>query len=202
MISRFKITLITGAILALVGCSSSPTVEYSDPNAVDTTSMDFSSTDLQTITTKMVDGMLADQSVTDIGKAGGKAPVLYVGGISNQTSEHINTESITDAISTRLIQSHKFQFVDMAQVEKVKEQLNFQKNSGLVDQNQATQIGQQVGARYMLYGTISSISQRNDQQQTLYFQVTMKLLDIQSGLIVWADEKQISKKAVKKGWGW
>jgi penicillin-binding protein activator len=162
--------------------------------------MDFSSTDLQGISTKMVDGMLADHAVIDPSKE--KPPVIFIGGLDNQTSEHINTQSITDAIATRLIQSRKFQFIDMAQVEKVKQQLNFQKTSGMVDQAQASQIGQQIGARYMLYGTIASIDQRNDKQQTLFLQISMRLLDIQSGIIVWADEKQIGKKAVKKGFGW
>ena len=181
--------------LGLSGCSSNPTITYQDPNAVQTTALGYSSTDLQSITNKMVDEMLTSPLVQKI--TANAPPVLYVGTVENNSDQHIDVQALTNAISTRLIQSGKFQFVDMSQVKAIQAQLAYQ-HSGVVDQNTAAQIGRQVGAQYMLYGDISSISQRNSSEQTLYLQVTMKLLNIQTGMIVWQGEKQISKAANRK----
>lgn len=84
-------------------------------------------------------------------------PIAYVDTIKNKTSEHIDTESITDSISTKLLNSGKFRFVDMNKVETVRETLDFQNNDELVDQSSAVKFGQMLGAQYMLYGNLSSI---------------------------------------------
>jgi uncharacterized protein (TIGR02722 family) len=187
-------------VLALSGCGN-PTVSYTDPNAVNTTSINYSSTDLQTITSKMVDELTSSPLVARI-TANNNRPIIFIGGMKNNSDQQIDTKALTDAMSTRLIQSDKFQFVDMSQVDAVKAQYQYQQQSGMVDPQQAVAMGKQVGARYDLYGDIASINQRNSDQQSLYIQVTMKLLDIQTGLIVWQGEKQISKTATRKGFGW
>lgn len=64
-------------------------------------------------------------------------PIVFVERIKNKTSEHIDTESITDTISTKMLNSGKFRFVDMDRVESVREQLNFQNTDELVNQSTA-----------------------------------------------------------------
>ncbi|MGR5457352.1 penicillin-binding protein activator LpoB, partial [Vibrio alfacsensis] len=68
-------------------------------------------------------------------------PIVFVERIKNKTTEHIDTESITDSISTKMLNSGKFRFVDMDRVESVREQLNFQNNDELVNQSTAIQFG-------------------------------------------------------------
>ncbi len=201
MMKTLSLSAMIASALALAGCSSNPTVSYVDPNAVSNTTINYSSTDLQTISAKMVDEMTSSPLVARI-TANGNMPIIFIGGMQNNSDQQIDTKALTDAISTRLIQSGKFQFVDMSQVDAVKAQYQYQQKSGMVDPQQEVSMGKQVGARYMLYGDISSINQRNSSQQSLYMQVTMKLLDIQSGLIVWQGEKQISKTAQQKTFGW
>ncbi|MDF2529259.1 MAG: penicillin-binding protein activator LpoB [Gammaproteobacteria bacterium] len=203
---KFNAKKVFGTMIAvlglstLAGCSSSPTVSYVDPNSVDTTSIDFSSTDLQTTVAQMVNQMLTSPMVMQL--TASNQPVLYVQGMTNNTTEHIDTDAITDAISTRLINSGKFQFVDMSKVAAIKQQMQYQHQSGMVDQQTAVALGQQIGAQYMFYGDISSISAVNSSQQSMYYQITMKLLSIKTGVIVWQGEQQIRKVAVRKTFGW
>ncbi|MEZ9895826.1 penicillin-binding protein activator LpoB, partial [Vibrio lentus] len=106
-----------------------------DAQAVETTTVDFGSTDLQKIAGEMVDSMLNSGSVAAITKD--QRPIVFVERIKNKTSEHIDTESITDSVSTKMLNSGKFRFVDMDRVESVRKQLNFQNNDELVDQSSA-----------------------------------------------------------------
>lgn len=187
-------------LLILEGCSSAPTVSYVDPNAVDTTSINFSSTDLQTTAQAMVDSMLTSPQIVQLTQK--QQPVIYVATLVNNTSEFIDTGAITDTVSTELIQSNLFRFVDMTKVAAIKSQLQYQNNSGMVNSATAQAFGQQIGAQYMLYGDISSISAMNQSQQSRYYQITMRLLQIQTGVIVWQGQKQIRKIEQRKTFGW
>ncbi|MGO1298454.1 MAG: penicillin-binding protein activator LpoB [Vibrio sp.] len=186
-----------GLAMALSGCSN--TVSYGDAQGVETVNVDFGSTDLQKIAADMVDSMMSSGSVAMLTK--NKRPIVFVERIKNKTSEHIDTESITDTISTKMLNSGKFRFVDMSRVESVRKQLQFQNNDELVDQRSAVKFGKMVGAQYMLYGNLSSIVKNGADVKDVYYKMTMRLMDLKTGLIEWADETEIRKDEKKSLFG-
>ncbi len=188
------------ALIALGGCTNKSVVRYGDATAVETTNINFGSTDLQKVASQMTDSLLISPVVGTL--TANTRPILFVESIKNKTSEHIDTESITDSISTKLLRSGKFRFVDMARVAAVREQLNFQQSGGLVDSSKAIAFGQQVGAQYMLYGNLSSIVKSNKDKSDVYYKFTLRLLDLKSGLVEWADETEIRKTKEKKLVSW
>ncbi|CAH7330465.1 Penicillin-binding protein activator LpoB [Vibrio chagasii] len=188
-----SVIALLGLAVILGGCSNK--VSYGDAQAVETTTIDFGSTDLQTIAGEMVDSMMASGSVSYITRD--QRPIVFVERIKNKTSEHIDTESITDTISTKMLNSGKFRFVDMDRVESVRDQLNFQNDDELVNQSSAIQFGKMVGAQYMLYGNLSSIVKKAGSDEDVYYKMTMRLMDLESGLIEWADETEIRKQQSK-----
>lgn len=188
-----SVIALLGLAVILGGCSN--TVSYGDAQAVETVNVDFGSTDLQKIAAEMVDSMMMSGSVSAITRDG--RPIVFVERIKNKTSEHIDTESITDTISTKMLNSGKFRFVDMDRVEAVRDQLNFQNNDELVNQSTAIQFGKMVGAQYMLYGNLSSIVKNAGSDKDVYYKMTMRLMDLQTGLIEWADETEIRKQQSK-----
>jgi uncharacterized protein (TIGR02722 family) len=139
----------------------------------------------------MVDSLLTFPPIVEVTKK--SRPVMFVDRIKNKTSEHIDTESITDTVSTRLLRSGKFRFVDMTKVEDVYRQLDYQSDSGLVDPKTAVKVGKQIGAQYMLYGNLSSIVKRTEDKKDVYYKFTMKLMHLETGLVEWSDEKEIRK---------
>jgi uncharacterized protein (TIGR02722 family) len=188
-------------IAGLAGCGgNSPNISYVDPNTVDTTAIGFNSTDLQTTAKSMVDQMLSSPQIIRI--TANASPVAYVATLTNSTSEFIDTAALTDTVSTELLQSGKFQFVDMTKVASIKKQLDYQNKSGMVNPETAAKMGQQIGAQYMLYGDISSITQNNKSVQSQYYQITMKLLNVQTGIITWMGQQQIRKVAKRSAIGW
>jgi len=194
-----KVILATSiglAITVLAGCTNKSVVRYGDAAAVETTNISFGSTDLQKVAGEMTDSLLVSPVIGTL--TANKRPIVFVERIKNKTSEHIDTESITDSVSTKLLRSGKFRFVDMARVDAVREQLDFQQNSGMVDASKAMQFGRQVGAEYMLYGNLSSIVKSNKDQTDVYYKFTMRLMDLESGLVEWADETEIRKTKGKE----
>ena len=198
-----KLTLVTTLSLTLVlaaGCANKSVVSYGDATAVETTDINFGSTDLQRVAGQMTNSLLLSPVVGTLTQ--NMRPVMFVERLKNKTSEHIDTESITDSISTKLLRSGKFRFVDMGRVDAAREQLNFQHDAGMVDPNTASQFGRQIGAQYMLYGNLSSIVKSNQDKSDVYYKFTLRLMDLESGLVEWADESEIRKTKMKASVGW
>lgn len=184
-----KLIFLLAATIGLTGCQSK--VEYGDATEVETVNENFGSADLQAIATKMVDSMLTFPPVMVL--TANDRPIIFVDKIKNKTSEHIDTESVTDSISNKLLRSGKFRFIDMTKVDAVRKQLDYQNNAGMVDPSTAISFGRQIGAKYMLYGNLSSIVKQDGSTKDVYYKMTMRLMDLETGLIEWSDEKEIRK---------
>ncbi len=193
-----RFTLFTIALLScfLAACSS---VEYGDATAQETVNTDFGSTDLQGIAGKMVDDLLVFPPVVQVTNQ--RRPVIFVDRIKNKTTEHIDLESVTDSIQSKLINTGKFRFVDMTAIEQVKEQFNYQQDSGLVNEATAANVGKHIGAEYMLYGNMSSIVKKDGSKKDVYYKFTLKLLHLESGILEWSSEKEIRKTKDKRWFG-
>jgi len=186
---HFKLIFMLAAVIGLAGCQSK--VEYGDATEVETVNENFGSSDLQAIAAKMVDSMLSYPPVMVL--TANDRPIMFVDKIKNKTSEHIDTESVTDSISNKLLRSGKFRFIDMTKVDAVRKQLDYQNNAGMVDPSTAISFGRQIGAQYMLYGNLSSIVKQDGSTKDVYYKMTMRLMDLETGLIEWSDEKEIRK---------
>ena len=192
------LTLFT---LTLTCClfSACSSVQYGDPTAQETVNTDFGSTDLQGIAGKMVDDLLVFPPIVQVTKD--RRPVVFVDRIKNKTTEHIDLESVTDTIQTKLINSGKFRFVDMTAIEQVREQFNYQQDSGFVNEQTAINVGKHIGAEYMLYGNMSSIVKKEGSTKDVYYKFTLKLMHLESGILEWSSEKEIRKTKDKRWFG-
>ena len=185
--------------VAFTGCASTSAVRYGDAQSVETLTTDFGSTDLQMIADKMVDDMLTFPVIVQLTQT--RRPVMFVDRIRNKTQEHIDTESITDTIQNKLINSGKFRFVDMTAVNAMANQLNYQKNSGLVNQATSVKAGGHIGAEYMLNGNLSSIVKNAGGRSDVYYKFTLKLQNVQTGIVEWTSEKEIRKSGKRSAFG-
>ena len=196
---NMKLVLASVAtVVALTGCASTQ-VNYGDAQSVETLNKDFGSTDLQMIADKMVTDMLSFPVVVQLTQ--NRRPVMFVDKIRNKTQEHIDTESITDTIQNKLINSGKFRFVDMTAANAMADQLNYQKNSGLVNQATSVKAGGHIGAEYMLNGNLSSIVKNVGGKSDVYYKFTLKLQNVQTGIVEWTSEKEIRKSAERSAFG-
>lgn len=182
-------------VLTMTGCQT-PVVKYKDPQSPQLLSPDFSSSDLQQIASSMVDSLLASPAVANPSRP--LAPVILVDQVKNKSTEHIDTESITDSIRTKLIQSGKFRFIDRSTDAAAIQEINLQQTSPLIDKTKTVQIGKQYGAQYLLTGNIAQITQTNNRVEDVYFKITLNLKNLETGLLDWASEKEIRKTSTKR----
>lgn len=182
-------------LLALLVSGCATTVEYGDATSSKPISTDFGSSDLQQIAAAMVDSLLDDEVIADISADG--PPLLVVDKVKNKTMQHIDTESVTDSIRTKLIRSRKFSFQDRTTEQALTEELAYQQ----VAARDAVASGQQDAPHYMLTSNLSEIKQSQGRIQDVYYKYTMNLRDLKSGRLLWADEKEIRKVKTKSVFG-
>jgi len=181
----------------MVGCGT--TIQYDDPGSSRNLSTDFGASDLQQVAAAMVDSMLVFPPIAQITAV--RRPVVTVNPVKNKTSQHIDTESITDSIRTKLIRSGKFRFIDRTTDAAAVNELKIQNDSGLVDPSTAQEIGKQIGAEYLLTANLSEIKQSAGRQTDVYYKFTMSLKSLKTGILEWSDEKELRKLKTKSRLG-
>jgi hypothetical protein len=186
----------------LTACSS---IGYDDPGRVETLTIGYGSTDLQTLSAEMVESLISSQSLSymdNLGKGDDKRVVVYFGGIENRTSEHIDTESITDKMQTALHKSGKFRFVaSEAGQGEIEDQVRFQQDSRRVREDAMRAFGKQISADVILYGTLRSIDKRKGssiesggvRKEDVYYQFVLRCVNIDTAEILWQEEAELRK---------
>lgn len=191
------IALLSLATLTFAGCKTQ--VAYDDPGAVEPLSTGFEFQDLNLIADKMVGSMLTSEQTVAITKS--YQPILIVERVQNRSDEHIDTEAITDTIRTQLIRSGKFRFVDKTSRDWQREEIDYQTSGRMVASRHAIKQGRQLGAEYMVVGSIVSFEQKTSTVLRKSYKMTLNLINLETGLIEWADETPITKVRSKGTFG-
>jgi uncharacterized protein (TIGR02722 family) len=184
----------------LAGCTvSGPlvgggNVQYGDAKAVETVSNDFGSTDLQTIAESMSRSLLQSRV---IGQAP-QPPVVTLAEVKNKTAEYIDTRSITEKIRTQLLRSGAVRFaVSSTEMQAQVDELTRQNQTGLYSGSGQAKMGKMQAAKYRLEGSISSIVKRSNDVKDVYYLFDLSLINNETGLLEWADEKEIRKTSLR-----
>ena len=197
---RFIIMMTCSALLIMTGCMAS-TKNLNPKNETHyDASYDFS--DKNKIVERLVTPLLAAPAFPVQTK-----PILIVYPVVNETSEHISTDGITDAITTKLQQSGRFRFIDKSQRDNIQKETNYQ-SQGYVDPAMRVQQGKQLGADYILGGTLRSIKKDQPEQMRLfkkeriYYSLDLSITDLKTGEIVYKDTAELAREASKPIIGW
>lgn len=190
------VLLLTVSTFALAGCGKRGFTkgEYDkDVESVNLLNDQWSESDMQAAVKSLVSSAMVHPVI-----AGAKTPpIVMVTRLQNKTSEHIETQSVTDMIQVELMKSGKVQFVDAAAREDIAKEYEYNE-SGMVSKETKKGKGKQIGADLIMNGRVESITQEVGKDKTVYYKVTMNMTNLSTGLIVWTDQKQIRKVYRKK----
>ena len=185
-----KLILILSLSLMFFSCS--PKVLYDDPRKVETLTINFSSTDLQIISQAMVDSLLQSVITNNDNK-----PIIVIEEVKNKTAEYIDTSIITDSIRAKLSNSGLVQFgVNIDELDGQISEIDRQQNE-YYDENLSVEKGKLAGADFRLAGSLISIDKVKKKlfktKKDKFYKLSLQLWNIKTGVMVWADEKDIRK---------
>ena len=151
---------------------------------------EFGSTDLQTIAESMARSLSQSRPVVQ----SRTTPLVTIAEVKNKTSEYIDTRAITDSIRAQLLKSGAIRFaVDISAMQNQTDELMRQNQTGMYKNSKTKKIGQMEGADYRVEGNITSIIKRTSSVKDVYYKFSLMLVNVESGVIEWADEKEIRK---------
>lgn len=183
---------------SLAACvTTSPTtgdsnVSYGDAKAVETVTTDLGSSDIQMIAEKMTQSLIQHPTTQDAIR---KRKLLMASPVANKTSEYFDTQLITDTILTQLQKNGVRYTIEGAGMQNQVDELKRQNQSGLYNKSKSVKMGKMEGAVYRLDGSVSSIVKKNSSMKDVYYKMNLRLIDIESGVVEWSDEKEIRKSA-------
>lgn len=195
------LVLVAISLSMFVGCRA--TTRDISPDATIHYDEGYDFSDKNTIVKYLVTSLVSKPPLV----ARSDRPVLIVYGVANRTSEHIETSGITDDIRQEILQSNKARFVNKVQRDNIAAETDYQ-YGGNVSAETRLQRARQVGAEYMLTGTLRSIEKKESKQVRLkkrtlqYYSLVLELTDLQTGLIEWTDNAEIVRESSKPFIGW
>ncbi len=194
-------SVLISALLGITGCAATTrNLDPKDDMHYDA-SYDFSDKN------KIVEDLVSPLLAAPVFPVTEKKPILIVYPVVNETSEHISTGGITDAIRMRLIQAGKFRFINEKQRENIQAETSYQ-DQGFVDPAMRVEKGRQLGADYILSGTLRSIKKEQPKQwrlnkkERIYYSLDITMTDLKTGEIVYADQAELAREASQPIIGW
>ncbi len=185
-------------LLILLGCATGMKTERVRPDYADKVYTTFSATDLIIISEALT------QSMIEHFDFGTQRPLVRVDVVKNKTDEHIDTKSITDSISAKLVNSRKVRFAvdyeERQEYEKRAAEEAFE--TRISDEDRQTYLADQEAPRYRIYGELSNIKIITEDTKDVFFKFTLKMVDFRTGTLEWADETQLRKIGKKRIFGW
>lgn len=190
-----KLLVLTLLLPLLIACGTK--VERVDSNTAKDLSGKWNDTDsrntAETMIADCLDGLWYNKALK---AKGGNEPVVIVGTVKNNSMEHINTSTFIEEMQRALINSGKVDFVAS------KEERGEVRNERLEQQEYSSEetrkeFGREVGADYMLSGVLDSIVDQEGRKSVIYYQINLKLINIETNKIVWNGEQKIKKYVVK-----
>lgn len=185
------------AVLSFGLTACNPKVTRTSADAVTDLSGNWNDTDSRLVSEEMIQDVLSRNWLPKFTRKNGKPPVVIVGTIRNLSHEHINTRTFISDLEKELINSGEVEFVASASERgELREERREQDLHSREDTRK--QMGQEIGADFMLQGSINTIIDAVKGEQARFYQVDLTLIDLESNKKVWVGQKKI-KKTVEKG---
>jgi len=177
-------------LLAMAGCTTQ--VERIGMEEQRDLSGRWNDTDSRLVSKKMIDKMLSSRWLSEYEREHDEPSTVVVGPIRNRSHEHINTDTFVSDLEAALVNSGRVSFVAGGEL---REALRQERKAQDLHASEATRkaMGQEIGADFMLSGTLNSIVDTEDGREVVYYQVNLALTNIANNRRVWIGQKEIRK---------
>jgi len=194
MAKRFLVLVMIGVLALVSGCATK--VERIDTKEVRDLSGSWNDTDSRLVSEEMIRDALSRDWLRNHTRKYRKQPTVIVGEVRNLSDEHISVETFVADMERALINSGKVQFVaSSGERGEIREERRQQDIHSREDTRKP--MGQEIGADYMLKGSIKTIVDVANRKQVRFYQVDLTLISIADNRKVWLGQKKI-KKYIKR----
>ena len=185
-------TLVVLSIALINGCANRKITRV-DPNETIDLSGRWNDSDSRLVSEEMIGDLLTSAWIPRYLKANDKRPVVVVGLVENKSHEHINSETFIKDVEKAIIRDGNIRLVVAG------EKRNELRKERAEQQDYASpettkKWGKELGADFILQGTINSIVDSYKKQKVVTYQIDLQLTNIETNEVVWMGDKKIKKQ--------
>ena len=185
-------TLVVLTIALINGCANRKITRV-DPNETIDLSGRWNDSDSRLVSEEMIGDLLTSAWIPRYLKANDKRPVVVVGLVENKSHEHINSETFIKDVEKAIIRDGNIRLVVAG------EKRNELRKERAEQQDYASpettkKWGKELGADFILQGTINSIVDSYKKQKVVTYQIDLQLTSIETNEVVWMGDKKIKKQ--------
>ena len=190
--------LILGTVVFVNGCGKSVEVARVDSGKEIALTDKWNDEDSRLVAEEMINDMLSYPWISQFNQRfPGKEPLVTVQRVRNKSHEHIAVDTFVNDIKRAVIRSGKAGFIaTLEERQNTRAELADQDMNASADTRM--EMGEEDGANFALSGTINSIVDQLDNQRVTYYQVDLKLINLQTAREVWNGSKKIKKFMERK----
>ena len=191
---RNALAIAAVAALALLVACGGRTVTRTDTDTTTDLSGRWNDTDARMVADSMVAQCLDGNWLLQHGRSDerGEKPVVVVGSVINRSSEHISTDVFMNEIERALLESGLVR-ISAGRGEDPEVRAERYDQQRFASPATAAEFGQEVGADYVMMGSVDSITDEEGETRAVYYQVSLELIDVESALKEWMGSLEIKK---------
>ena len=185
-------TLVVLTIALINGCANRKITRV-DPNETIDLSGRWNDSDSRLVSEEMIGDLLTSAWIPRYLKANDKRPVVVVGLVENKSHEHINSETFIKDVEKAIIRDGNIRLVVAG------EKRNELRKERAEQQDYASpettkKWGKELGADFILQGTINSIVDSYKKQKVVTYQIDLQLTNIETNEVVCMVDNNIKKQ--------
>ena len=190
--------LVLGTVVFVNGCGKNVEVTRVDSGKEIALTDKWNDEDSRLVAEEMINDMLSYPWISQFNQRfPGKEPLVTVQRVRNKSHEHIAVDTFVNDIKRAVIRSGKAGFIaTLEERQDTRAELADQDMNASADTRM--EMGEEDGANFALSGTINSIVDQLDNQRVTYYQVDLKLINLQTAREVWNGSKKIKKFMERK----
>lgn len=182
--------------LIMVSCGSTKVSRVDSDEVIDLDGY-WNESDVRIVCDSLIEECISSPRIAKFEGQQGRAPVVIIDSIRNQSSEHIDTSIVEKKFQTAIINSGVMEFVSSStERQALREEKADQADHSTYDT--AKEMDQETGADFMLKGSVKTIIQSAGDKTVRTYYVYAELHDIRTNKIVWMAENDSIKKVIKR----
>ena len=192
-----QLSMIALSCLIISSCTTQRKVERISYDQKIDLSGRWNDTDSWETAQNMITQILNGRWISDYKKYNdNERPKVIVGLVKNRSHEHIDAETFIKDMEKAFIKTGAIRLI---QGGESREEIRFEREDQQTNALPSTvkQWGRELGADFMLQGTINSIVDEVERQMVIYYQIDLTLTNLESNEVVWIGDEKI-KKYVRK----
>jgi uncharacterized protein (TIGR02722 family) len=193
-ITYFLSTVLLLAVVVSSSCNRR-SVTRVNPNKQFDLSGRWNETDAQLTAETLIKKALAGDWLGNFTAQKGKKPVVVVGTVRNNSHEHVDANIFIADIEKAFLKS---QAIRLVQAGEKRNELRGERadQQDFASASTVKKWGQELGADYILQGSIRSIVDSYRREKTTFWQVDLSLTDLETNEVVWLDDYKGKKYIV------